>query len=166
MNTLEDHCSHNNTGMPLESLAYDSTQWCPSGDPVLICIIGTFEHHWKATGRPLEAHWKHTGYQQLFLQWHSSVHWGLISRHTGLPLDCHWITTGSGYGGDLEFWRMTLKNDRSPQLSNMKLYASFCHHMWFQTWVTVRKSLSCVLTSVTLTFDLWPRPFVHNFCHW
>ena len=52
--------------------------------------------HWKATGRPLEAHWKHTGYQQFFLQWHSSVHWGLSSRHTGLPLDCHWKTTGSG----------------------------------------------------------------------
>ena len=31
-----------------------STQWCPSGDPVLICIIGT---HWKTTGRPLETHW-------------------------------------------------------------------------------------------------------------
>ena len=66
-----------------------STQWCPSGDPVLICIIGT---HWKTTGKPLDDHWKHTG----FLQWHSSVHWGLSSRHTGLPLDCHWKTTGSG----------------------------------------------------------------------
>ena len=90
------------TGRPLEpqvhwggtgtTLADASTQWCPSGDPVLICIIGT---HWNTTGRPLEAHWKHTGYQQLFLQWHSSVHWGLGSKHSGLPLECHWITTGS-----------------------------------------------------------------------
>ena len=32
------------------TLADATTQWCPSGDPVLICIIGT---HWKATGRPL-----------------------------------------------------------------------------------------------------------------
>ena len=123
MNTLEDHCSHNYTGMPLESLAYDSTQWCPSGDPVLICIIGTFEHHWKATGRPLEAHWKHTGYQQLLLQWHSSVHWGLISRHTGLPLDCHWITTGSGYGG----WPWILKDDLEKRsVTSAKQHEALC----------------------------------------
>ena len=31
--------------------------------------------------------------------------------------------------------------------------------MWIQTRVTVRKRLSWVLTSVTLTFDLWPWPF-------
>ena len=31
--------------------------------------------------------------------------------------------------------------------------------MWIQTRVTVRKRLSWVLTSVTLTFDLWPGPF-------
>ena len=43
---------------------------------------------------------------------------------------------------DLEIWRMTLKNNRAPLLSNIKLYASFHHHMWFQTWVTVRKRLS------------------------
>ena len=54
---------------------------------------------------------------------------------------------------------MTLKNNRTPLLSIIKLYASFHHHMWMQTRVTVRKRLSWVLTSVTLTFDLWPRPF-------
>ena len=31
--------------------------------------------------------------------------------------------------------------------------------MWIQTGVTVRKWLSWVVTSVTLTFDLWPWPF-------
>ena len=31
--------------------------------------------------------------------------------------------------------------------------------MWIQTGVTVRKRLSWVLTSVTLTSDLWPWPF-------
>ena len=31
--------------------------------------------------------------------------------------------------------------------------------MWIQTGVTVRKRLSWVLTSVTLTFGLWPWPF-------
>ena len=59
---------------------------------------------------------------------------------------------------DLEIWRMTLKNNRAPLLSNMKLYASFHHHMWIQTGVTVRKRLSWVVTSVTLTFDRWPWP--------
>ena len=61
--------------------------------------------------------------------------------------------------GDLEIWRMTFKNNRAPLLSIIKLYASFHHHMWIQTGVTVRKRLSWVLTSVTLTFDLWPWPF-------
>ena len=60
---------------------------------------------------------------------------------------------------DLEIWWMTLKNNRAPLLSNIKLYASFHHHMWIQTGVTVRKRLSWVVTFVTLTFDLWPWPF-------
>ena len=60
---------------------------------------------------------------------------------------------------DLEIWRMTLTNNRAPLLSIIKLYASFHHHMWIQTGVTVRKRLSWVLTSVTFTFDLWPWPF-------
>ena len=54
---------------------------------------------------------------------------------------------------------MTLKNNRAPLLSIIKLYASFQHHMWIHTRVTVRKRLIWVLTSVTLTFDLWPWPF-------
>ena len=60
---------------------------------------------------------------------------------------------------DLEIWRITLKNNRAPLLSIIKLYVSFHHHMWIQTGVTVRKRLGWVLTSVTLTFDLWPWPF-------
>ena len=57
---------------------------------------------------------------------------------------------------DLELWPMTLKDNRAPLLSNIKLYVSFNHHMWIQTGVTVRKRLSWVVTSVTLTltFDL------------
>ena len=50
---------------------------------------------------------------------------------------------------------MTLKNNRAPLLSFIKLYASFDHHMWIQTGVTVRKQLSWV---VTLTFYLRPWP--------
>ena len=57
---------------------------------------------------------------------------------------------------DLEIWQMTLRNNRAPLLSNIKLYASFHHHMWIQTGVTVRKRLSWVMNSVTLTFDRWP----------
>ena len=64
-----------------------------------------------------------------------------------------------GSNCDLEIWRMTFKNNRAPLLSNIKLYASFRHHLWIQTEVTVRKGLSWVMTSVTLTFDLWPWPF-------
>ena len=60
---------------------------------------------------------------------------------------------------DLEIRRMTLKNNGAPLLSNIKLCASFHNHLWIQTGVTVRKRLSCMLTSVTLTFDLWPWPF-------
>ena len=53
---------------------------------------------------------------------------------------------------------MTLKNNKAPLIRNIKLCASF-HHMWIHTRVTVRKRLSWVLTSVALTFDLWPWPF-------
>ena len=56
---------------------------------------------------------------------------------------------------DLEIWRMTLKNNRAPLLSNIKLCAPIHHHMWIQTGVTVRKWPSWVLTSVTLTVDSW-----------
>ena len=57
---------------------------------------------------------------------------------------------------DLQIWRMTSKNNWAPLLYHIKLYASFQNHMWIQTGVTVRKRLNWVLTSVTLTFDLWP----------
>ena len=67
---------------------------------------------------------------------------------------------------DLEIWRMTLKNNRAPLPSIIKLYAWFHHHMWIQTGVTVRKRLICwVVTSVTLTFDL-DLLHVRHFCHW
>ena len=67
---------------------------------------------------------------------------------------------------DLEIWRMTFKNNRAPLLSIIKLYASFHHHMWIQTGDTVWKLLSWVVTSVTLTFDLWPRPFAWTSLLW
>ena len=60
---------------------------------------------------------------------------------------------------DLDIWRMTLKNNRAPHLCYFKFCASFHSHWRIQTGVTVRKRLSWALTSVTLTFDLWPWPF-------
>ena len=62
---------------------------------------------------------------------------------------------------DLEIWRMTLQNNWAPLLSMFKLYASFYHHIWIQTGVTVRKHLIWVKfddfhSSVTLKFDGWP----------
>ena len=60
---------------------------------------------------------------------------------------------------DLEIWRMTLKNNRAPLLCCFQLCVWFHCHMWIQTGVRVWKRLSWVLTSVTLTFDLWPWPF-------
>ena len=69
------------------TLADASTQWCPSGDPVLICIIGT---HWKTIGKPLEDHWKTTG---------STLTTKIISPVAfqctlGSKFQAHWIATG------------------------------------------------------------------------
>ena len=60
---------------------------------------------------------------------------------------------------NLEIWWMTSKNNRALLLYYVKLCASFQSHWWIQTGVTVRKWLNWVMTSVTLTFDLWPWPF-------
>ena len=61
---------------------------------------------------------------------------------------------------DLENWWMTLKNNRAPLPMYFKICASFRSHWWIQTGVTDRKRPNWVLTSVTLTLDLWPWPFV------
>ena len=79
-------------------LADASTQWCPSGNPVLICIIGT---HWKTTGATstLECHWNHTAwcYHPVMSQWQSSVtlhNWNTLEDHwkaTGRTLETYWL---------------------------------------------------------------------------
>ena len=63
---------------------------------------------------------------------------------------------------DLEIGWMTLKNNRTYLLRCFTFSATFHSHRWIQTGVTVRKRLSGVLTSVTLTFDLWPWPFART----
>ena len=52
---------------------------------------------------------------------------------------------------------MTLKNNRAPLLSNIKLCASFHHHMWIPTGVTARKRLSG-------SWTLWPWSLTLTFC--
>ena len=103
VNTLGYHWT-DRTGRPLgpqvhwdatgTTLADACTQWCPSGDPVLICIIGT---HWKTTGEPLEDHWKHTGISPVAFQCtlgsKFQAHW----IATGLPLEDHWLRVREGF---------------------------------------------------------------------
>ena len=71
------------------ALADAITQWCPSGNPVLICMIGT---HWKTTGATstLGIPMNHTGwcYHPVVFLWQSSVNlhnWNTL-RHTGNTL--------------------------------------------------------------------------------
>ena len=116
--------------------------------------------------------------------------WRMTLKNNTAPLQCYfklsasflshwWIQTGVTVRKhpirvkfddflepcDLEIWRMTVKNNRAPLLSNIKLYASFHHHMSIQTGVTARKRLCWVVTSVTLIFDL---DLLHGpyFGHW
>ena len=65
------------TGRPLEPQVH----WDATGT-----TLADASTQWYTSGSPVGAHWIHIGHQQFFLQWHSSVHWGLSSRHTGLPL--------------------------------------------------------------------------------
>ena len=70
------------------TLADASTQWCPGGNPVLICIIWT---HWKTTGNTLETHWLPTILtpvaSQFTLRSKFQAHW----IATGSPPNYHWL---------------------------------------------------------------------------
>ena len=99
----------------------------------LFYTSSSFAHHFKAIG---ESHWRYSP---------ETLNSG---QNQQFSIPC-----------DFEIWWLTLKNNRAPLLYYIKLCASLHHHMWIQTGVTVRKLLNCVLTSVTLTFDLWPRSF-------
>ena len=62
---------------------------------------------------------------------------------------------------DLEIWRMTLKNNRTPLLCYLKHCASFQNHRWIQTPLTVRKrpiwvKIDNFWSRVSLKFDGWP----------
>ena len=60
---------------------------------------------------------------------------------------------------------MTFKNNRTPLLNIIKLYASFHHHMWIQTGVTVPKRL--ILGQIRLFLEprdlkIWRMTFKNN----
>ena len=103
----------------------------------------TLEDHWKATGKPLEDHWKHTGYQQFLFQWHSSVHWGLGSRHTGLPPEDDWLRV-----------RVCLNDCRAQCLS-------ITSTQWSLTYMVSYTYISRPLNSA-MWDTLWLSPF-HEF---
>ena len=88
------------------TLADVSKQWFPSGDPVLICIIGT---HWKTT-RPT-IRWDTTGTTLADARSHwypsgDSVLICIIGTHwstTGRPLEEHWKHTGNALATNISF---------------------------------------------------------------
>ena len=105
VSTLRYHWT-DHTGRPLEpqvhwdatgtTLADASTQWCSSGNPVLICIVGTHwtqldpQVHWDATGTTLadaSTQWCPSGDPVLICI--IGTHW----KTTGKPLEAHWLPT-------------------------------------------------------------------------
>ena len=67
----------------------------------------------------------------------------------------------------LAAWPWNLKDDlkrhkRPCLINNIKLCASFHHHMWILAGVTDRKRLNWVLAYMTMTFYLWPWPFART----
>ena len=97
VSTMGYHWTHH-TGRPLEprehwdatgtTLADASTQRCPSGDPVLIFIIGT---HWNTTGSTLETHWLPTILSPVAFQCTLGSKFQAHRIATGLPLEYHWL---------------------------------------------------------------------------
>ena len=90
--------------------------------------------------------------------------WRMTLKNNRAPLQCHFKLCASFRSHRwIQTWVTVRKHPIWVKfddfLSSIKLYASFHHHMWIQIWVTVRKRLSWVVTSVTLTFDLWPLTF-------
>ena len=79
------------------TLADASTQWYPSDNPVLICLIGT---HWITTGSTLETHWLPT-----------IISPAAFKCTLGSKFQAHWITTGSGYGcAHFNQWQVAMKH--------------------------------------------------------
>ena len=110
--------------------------------------------------------WKTIGYvYHAALSFFSSFHsqW-LIQTGDTVRKRPIWVKIGDYFVlCDLKIWQMVLKNNRVHFLCHFKLCASYHSHWWIQTGVIVRKRPNwgqIVSTSVTLTFDPWPWPFV------
>ena len=150
------------------TLKFDGWPWKTIGH--LFYTMLSFVHHFIAIGEfklKLQTGNAQFGSKLVTILSHVSLEfdWEIILKDNSTPLLCcfkicasfnshHWIKTGVTVLKrpiwvkiDDFFSHATLKFDR------------WSCHMWIQTGVTVRKGLSWVLTSVTLTFDLWPWPF-------
>ena len=98
VSTLGYHWT-DHTGRPLEvhwdatgtTLSGASTQWCASGDSVLISIIGT---HWKTTGATVHCDATGTTLADASTQW-CPVGDPVLICIIGTPLEGPWKTTGS-----------------------------------------------------------------------
>ena len=91
------------------TLADAITHWCPSGNPVLICIIGT---HWNTTGKAMEDHWKDT-------HWLPTVLSPVAPQCTlGSKFQPHWIATGL----PLSHHRLRVRAINDQQLGKTELY--------------------------------------------
>ena len=80
------------------------------------------------------------------------------------------VRASGGYPGNVEIWRMNLKNNRAPLQCYFKLCASFRSHWWIQTGITVRKRQIWVKfdefqSRVTLKFDVWLSCTTSSFLH-
>ena len=107
--------------------------------------------------------WKTLGH--LFYTTLSFVHHSKAMGEVKLELESGNAQFGSKSATFCPVWPWYLTDDlenekgTSPMLLQALCIISNHFYMWIQTGVTVRKRLSRVMTSVTLTFYLWPWPF-------
>ena len=109
---------------------------------------------WNST----DDHEKQYGTSSMLLQALCVILWPLVNSNWSYSPETPNLGQNRQFFLIMRPWHLILKNNKAPLLSN-KLCASCHHHMCIQTGVTVRKWLSWVLTSVTLTFDLLLWPF-------
>ena len=160
---------------------FDGGPWKKTGH--LFYTTSSYVHHFNAIGK-FRRKWQSGNTQfawkpDTFFPCDLEI-WRMTLKNNRAPLPCNfklctsfhshlWVQTGFTFRKppnlgqnrrflvpcDIEIWQMTLKNNRAPLLCYFKPCGSFHPHMWNQTGVTVRIRLNWILTSVTLTFDLW-----------
>ena len=174
--------AHNQRYLSLVTLKFHGWPWKTIGH--LFYATSRFEHHFIAICEfELEFESEKSQFWvkiEIFFSPVTLKFWRTALTNNRAPLLCYfnlyasfyshlWIQTGDTVwkrpklGRNWWFflavspWNLT--DDRAPLLNNVKLCASFHHHMWNQTGFMVPKWLIWVLTSVTLTFNLWPWTF-------